>query len=177
MWSTSNIFCPTQKKAHKPQRCTGLNFYPETQQLTIPYLKRWLSRSIKRRSDRIKKDDIPNSNLSVCVCLVYPDILSPIIGTGIYHVSITQKYVSRHFPNTIFSKDWWWRSWNVILNLKGEKFIYKQITFSLTKRKIFCYLLKLKKRRAIACNIYVLCNSVLPFVQGYGEILLSKAPI
>ena len=35
MWSTSNIFCPTQKKAHKPQRCDGLNFYPETQQLTV----------------------------------------------------------------------------------------------------------------------------------------------
>ena len=119
------IFCPTQKKAHKPQRCTGLNFYPETQQLTIPYLKRWLSRSIKRRSNRIKKDDIPNSNLSVCVCLVYPDILSPIIGTGIYHVSITQKYVSRHFPNTIFSKDWRWRSWKSDSEpWKGEIYLY-----------------------------------------------------
>ena len=66
---------------------------------------------------------------------------------------------------------------NLILNLEREKFIYLQIIFSSTKRKVFCYLLKLKKRRAIACNIYVLCNSVLPFVQGYGEILLSKAPI
>ena len=53
MWSTSNIFCPTQKKAHKPQRCTGLNFYPETQQPSIPYLKRWVT----------------------WVCGVYPEVL------------------------------------------------------------------------------------------------------
>ena len=40
-------------------------------------------------------------------------------------------------------------------------------------------LLSIEQRNGgpIACNIYVLCNSVLPFVQGYGEILLGKAPI